>query len=42
VVVGTALGVLLYPATQLDALVLLFVPWQALVAAAIAYGLTRT
>ena len=42
VVVGTALGVLLYPAADLDALVLLFVPWQALVAAAIAYGLTRT
>jgi hypothetical protein len=42
VVVGAALGVLLYPAADLDALVLLFVPWQALVAAAIAYGLTRT
>jgi hypothetical protein len=42
VVVGTVLGVLLYPAADLDALVLLFVPWQALVAAAIAYGLTRT
>jgi hypothetical protein len=42
VVVGAALGILLYPAAQHDALVLLFVPWQALVAAAIAYGLTRT
>ena len=42
VVVGTVLGVLLYPAADLDALVLLFVPWQALVAAAMAYGLTRT
>ena len=42
VVVGTALGVLLYPAADLGALILLFVPWQALVAAAIAYGLTRT
>ena len=42
VVVGSVLGVLLVPAAEYDALVLLFVPWQALVAAAIAYGLTRT
>jgi hypothetical protein len=42
VVVGTALGILLYPAAENEALVLLFVPWQALVAAAIAYGLIRT
>lgn len=42
VVVGTALGVLLYPAADLNALLVLFVPWQALVAAAIAFGLTRT
>ena len=41
VIVGALLGVLLYPATALNALVLLFVPWQALVAAAIAIGLTR-
>jgi hypothetical protein len=42
VVVGTAMGILLYPAAENDALVLLFVPWQSLVAAAIAYGLIRT
>jgi len=42
VLVGTALGILLYPAAENEALVLLFVPWQALVAAAIAYGLIRT
>ena len=41
VIVGAALGALLYPATGRDALILLFVPWQATVAAAIAYGLTR-
>ncbi|MGH6735737.1 MAG: hypothetical protein ACRECX_06610 [Methyloceanibacter sp.] len=41
VVVGALLGLLLYPAADLDALVILFVPWQAAVAAAIAYGLTR-
>lgn len=41
VIVGMLVGVLLYPATELNALVLLFVPWQALVAAAIAVGLTR-
>ena len=42
VVVGAALGVLLYPASDLSVLILLFVPWQALVAAAIAFGLIRT
>jgi len=42
VIVGAALGVLLYPAAELSALVILFVPWQVLVAAAIAYGLVRT
>jgi hypothetical protein len=41
VMVGTVLGILLYPAAENEALVLLFVPWQAVVAAAIAYGLTR-
>jgi hypothetical protein len=41
VVVGTALGALLYPAADLNALPLLFIPWQALVAAAVAFGLTR-
>jgi hypothetical protein len=40
VIVGGALGLLLYPAAQLDAIALLFVPWQAAVAAAIAFGLT--
>lgn len=39
--VGALLGLLLYPAANLDAIVLLFVPWQAAVAASIAYGLTR-
>jgi len=42
VAVGAALGVLLYPAADLDAMIVLFVPWQAAVAAAIAYGLVRT
>ena len=41
VAVGAALGVLLYPAADLGALWLLFVPWQALVAASIGFGLTR-
>jgi hypothetical protein len=40
VLTGALLGLLLYPAARLDAIVLLFVPWQAAVAAAIAYGLT--
>lgn len=38
---GALLGLLLYPAAKFDAGVLLFVPWQAAVAASIAYGLTR-
>lgn len=38
---GTLLGLLLYPAARFDAGVLLFVPWQAAVAASIAYGLSR-
>jgi hypothetical protein len=42
VIVGALFGLLLYPAAQLDAVVLLFAPWQAAVAGAIAYGLTRT
>lgn len=41
VVAGTALGALLYPAADFNVLLLLFVPWQALVAAAVAFGLTR-
>lgn len=41
VAVGATLGVLLYPAVALNALLVLFVPWQALVAASIAYGMTR-
>jgi len=42
VLVGAGIGPLLYPAMDLDALAVLFVPWQALVAAAIAFGLIRT
>lgn len=38
---GMLFGLLLYPAARLDAIALLFVPWQAAVAASIAYGLTR-
>jgi hypothetical protein len=41
VAVGAALGLLLYPAANHDVLMLLFVPWQAGVAAALAYGLGR-
>ena len=43
VIVGTGalFGLLLYPAASLDTITLLFVPWQAAVAAAVAYGLTR-
>ncbi len=39
VAVGAAFGLLLYPAALLDTIVVLFVPWQAAVAAAIGYGL---
>ena len=37
--VGALFGLLLYPAALLDTTILLFVPWQAAVAAAVAYGL---
>jgi hypothetical protein len=40
VVVGAMTGVLLYSAAVLDAIIVLFVPWQIGVALAIAYGLT--
>lgn len=40
VVTGTLLGLLLYPAARLDFVALLYVPWQAAVAGAVAYGLT--
>jgi hypothetical protein len=40
VATGALFGLLLYPAALLDALILLFVLWQAAVAASIAYGLT--
>jgi hypothetical protein len=39
--VGTLLGLLLYPAARLDQIVILFVPWQAAVAASIAYAISR-
>jgi hypothetical protein len=38
--VGTIAGLLLYPAALLDSIILMFVPWQAAVAAAIGFGLT--
>ena len=38
---GALFGLLLYPAAKLDLIALLFVPWQAAVAACIGYGLTR-
>jgi hypothetical protein len=41
VAMGSVLGFLLYPAASLDAVILLFVPWQAGVSATIAYALTR-
>lgn len=40
VATGTVLGLLLYPAADLDILPILLIPWQTLVAAAIAYALT--
>src|SRR5262249_23845588 len=40
VLTGAFVGVLLYPAALLDAIILLFVPWHAAVAAAIAFRLT--
>jgi hypothetical protein len=39
--VGALFGLLLYPAASLDLIALLFVPWQAAVAACIGHGLTR-
>jgi hypothetical protein len=41
VVTGALFGLLLYPAAKIDMIALLLVPWQAAVAAAIAYGLTK-
>jgi hypothetical protein len=41
VVTGALFGLLLYPAALADLVVLLFVPWQAAVAASIAFGLAR-
>jgi hypothetical protein len=41
VITGALLGLLLYPAASLDVIAVLFVPWQAAVAASIAHGLTR-
>ena len=40
--VGAGAGLLLYPAIEYDALTILFVPWQTMVGAAVAYGLTWT
>lgn len=40
VMVGAIAGLLLYPAALLDSIILMFVPWQTAVAAAIAFGLT--
>jgi hypothetical protein len=42
VVIGSLFGLLLYPAALADFIAILFVPWQAAVAASIAYGLTGT
>jgi len=39
--VGALCGFLLYPAASLDQIAFLFVPWQAAVAASIAYGIAR-
>jgi hypothetical protein len=41
VAAGALFGLLLYPAARFDSIALLFVPWQAAVAAAIANALTR-
>jgi hypothetical protein len=40
VATGMVFGCLLYVAVRLDTLLILFVPWQAAVAASIAFGLT--
>jgi hypothetical protein len=42
VIVGAILGLLLYPAALIDVIAILFVPWQAAVAAAVGYGITWT
>lgn len=42
VVVGSLFGLLLYPGALADFIAILFVPWQAAVAASIAYGLARS
>ena len=41
VATGALFGLLLYPAARFDTIALLFVPWQAAVAGAIAYAVTR-
>ncbi len=41
VVMGALFGLLLYPAALVDVIVLLFIPWQAAVAASIAFALAR-
>lgn len=41
VIAGTLFGLLLYPAALADLVGILFVPWQAAVLAATAYGLSR-
>jgi hypothetical protein len=41
VIAGAVFGLLLYPAAIADLVTVLFVPWQAAVAASIAYGLSR-
>jgi hypothetical protein len=41
VVTGALFGLLLYPAARFDAIALLFVPWQAAIAAMVALALTR-
>lgn len=41
VVTGALVGLLLYPAARMNAVALLFVPWQAVVAAVIGHALTR-
>ncbi len=41
VAAGALFGLLLFPAARMNAVALLFVPWQAAVAAAIGYALTR-
>ncbi len=40
VLVGAAFGLMIYPASWFDTVAAMYVPWQAAVAASIAYGLT--